>query len=366
VGDVSGVEGAPLGRLRYVCLQPLVDGDATATHVAAVVGGLRRRGWHIELVAPLRSATPSPAHRVLGWCRGVMQSAKALRELDVLYLRTHVAAWPLAALARRRGVPVVEELNGGWGEVALVRPWARRLTALVRLSFTRQLRSAALVIAVTPELAAAATAAGAPQVVAISNGADTERFRPGIGRPDGAPDCFVLFFGALSQWQGVETLLAATQHPRWPGAVDLVVIGQGALEDAVRAAASRSASIHYLGRLAHDELPPWVAAALATAILKQGAVSSSGFSPLKLYESMACATATIVTDVPGLADTVRATSCGIVVDAPEPAAVAAAVAELAADPNRARSMGEAGRAAAVRDHSWDAVAAQTDDWLRRV
>jgi glycosyltransferase involved in cell wall biosynthesis len=61
----------------------------------------------------------------------------------------------------------------------------------------------------------------------------------------------------------------------------------------------------------------------------------------------------------GLARVVAETGAGLVVDG-DPAKLGAAIAALLADPDRRRRMGEAGRAAAEQQFSWDAVAQQME------
>jgi glycosyltransferase involved in cell wall biosynthesis len=346
-------------------LQPLLDGEATATHVTAIAAGLRAKGWEVDVVSPLRSRSPSVLRRGLAWLTATAGTLRALRRDDVLYLRTHVASLALAEVARWRGNAVVQELNGTWSEVSLVRPWLRPVAFLARWSFARQCARSAFVIAVTPELGSQAEAHGARRVAVIPNGADVTRFRPDVpAPPDAPPSPFVLFFGALSPWQGVEHLLAAVRHEDWPKGVPLVILGAGALQERVEDEARRSPMIVFGGHVPHDVMPGWVAAARAVTILKHGAISTTGFSPLKLYESMAAGTPTIVSDVPGLAETVRLHHCGIVVDPADAKAVANAVSLVAADASAAAAMGAAGREAAVRCHSWEAAATATDVFIR--
>jgi glycosyltransferase involved in cell wall biosynthesis len=91
--------------------------------------------------------------------------------------------------------------------------------------------------------------------------------------------------------------------------------------------------------------------------------AQSGLSPLKLYESMASGVPVIASDLPGLGDAVRAHDCGLTFAPGDAAGLARCVAEIAADPVRARRMGANGRAAAVALYSWDARAGQTEDVL---
>ena len=89
-----------------------------------------------------------------------------------------------------------------------------------------------------------------------------------------------------------------------------------------------------------------------------------GLSPLKLYESMAAGVSVVVSDIPGLRDTVEQCGCGVVVPAGDASAIAGSVRALSRDTESAR-MGERGRLAAVAHHSWDTRAAQTEKVLLR-
>ena len=98
-------------------------------------------------------------------------------------------------------------------------------------------------------------------------------------------------------------------------------------------------------------------------------VCPSVYEPLGIVnlEAMACGTAVVASRVGGIPEVVDEGVTGLLVDfTPDDTMdferrFAAAVDELAADPERARAMGEAGRARAVEDFGWDAVARQTVD-----
>ncbi|MDP2300017.1 MAG: glycosyltransferase, partial [Actinomycetota bacterium] len=155
----------------------------------------------------------------------------------------------------------------------------------------------------------------------------------------------------------IEVLLAAFRREAWPEGVHLVFVGDGALRLVVEGAAANDPRIRYLGALPYAEVPRVVVGALAAAVLTY-APDRAGYSPLKLYEAMACGVPVICSDTPGQAEYVREHEAGIVVPPEDPDAVAGAAAALAADPDGARAMGARGRRAVEERYSWDARAAE--------
>jgi glycosyltransferase involved in cell wall biosynthesis len=139
--------------------------------------------------------------------------------------------------------------------------------------------------------------------------------------------------------------------------VDLVLVGDGALRPLVEEAVSRNPHIHYLGRLPYVSVPGVVANAVAATVLTY-APERAGYSPLKLYEAMACGVPIICSDTPGQAEYVREERAGIVVPPDDPAAVANAVAEIAGNPAEAQAMGYRGMTAVEEKYSWEARARQ--------
>ena len=227
-------------RLAYLCLQATREGQASHAHVHEIIKGLRKRGWAVDLFEPAYAGlapAPDPVWRVLEFVR-VQLALWGRKKTDVLYVRLHFAGWPTALLARLRDIRVVQEVNGPYEDLFIAWPWTRRLAGLFCWLMRSQLRWADAVVAVTPQLAEWAKAQGARSVYVIPNGANTEMFRPDA-EPDSAlklPRTYVVFFGALAPWQGIDTMLAAVQDPSWPQEVQLVIVGDGVERTKVEAA----------------------------------------------------------------------------------------------------------------------------------
>ncbi len=347
--------------LWYLCLELPAEGQASYTHVMGILRGLSSRGWRTRLWhPPERRGVRGPVRRLLDilatQCRFMMQRERP----DILYVRGHFASLPAVLWARLMHVPVVWELNGGGSDVLSSWPQVRPLLPLLQASVNWQMRISAAVIAVTPELSRSAGEHGAKHCYVVRNAADTDLFAPTATTSIVLPPKFVSFHGTLATWQGIDCLIDALDRPAWPASVSLVVIGDGVLADLVRAKAQIDQRVTYLGRIRHREVPGIVARSLGAVSPKStGDLARTGVVPLKLFEAMACGVPVIVTDLPGQADIVSGSGCGLVVPPEDPAAIAAAVSTLDSDPELARQMGQRAREAALDKYSWDASAART-------
>jgi starch synthase len=103
-------------------------------------------------------------------------------------------------------------------------------------------------------------------------------------------------------------------------------------------------------------------------------VVPSVYEPLGIVnlEAAACGTAVVASDVGGIPEVVDDGRTGLLVhyDPDDPAAfeagLAARIAELAADPDRAATMGAAGRERVLAEFGWAAIAQQTVEVYGRV
>ncbi len=343
-------------RIAYLSAQAVVEGQDSWAAVTEVVRAIESQGWRVDLYRP-EYAVPVPGvltrvARILG---AQWKLVRGLRRYRAVYARAHPLAWPAVRLAHALGVPVVQESNGSWEDAFAAWPATRRFARLVIALQRDQYRRADGIIAVSAGLAEWLRAeVGRGDAVVSPNGANTDVFRPGLPRRAGLPDRYVVFFGQFAPWQRLEVLLAAYERPEWPAGVGLVIVGDGQLRPLVEDAAERHGGVRHLGPLPYEEVPPVVAGALASAVLTF-APERAGYSPLKLYESMACGVPIICSDTPGQAEFVREAGSGIVVPPEDPAAVARAAAAIAGDPAAAASMGARGRAAVEERYSWEAV-----------
>ena len=242
----------------------------------------------------------------------------------------------------------------------------------LNLLLRRVLRGASLVIAAGGyPLAEGERAAGRelPSVI-VPPGVDTERFRPldaaarravrgRLGLPvDGL---LVVSLSRLVPRKGMDTLIRAAARLA-PTRPDLTVAIGGRGRDHARLArlvASTGAPVRLLGRVSHEDLPDLYASADVYAMLcrnRWAGLEQEGFG-IVFLEAAAAGVPQVAGDSGGAAEAVVHDQTGLVVHEPDdPEAVAAALGRLLDDPALRTRMGEAGRARAVADYSYDVLA----------
>ncbi|MGW7437113.1 glycosyltransferase family 4 protein [Streptomyces sp. NPDC054849] len=246
------------------------------------------------------------------------------------------------------------------------------LPAYKKHVFGRVARAAAAVIVLTGEQARFVQDAyrvPASRVHVVPNGVGPEFFRPaGSAASDpaalpAASDVAVprplelLYVGRLSAQKNVARLLDAMSLVRAP--VRLRIVGDGELGGELRARAARlglDAHVEFTGPLHGEELLAayWGADAFVLPSDREG-------MPLVALEAMASRLPVLATDVPG--NTELLGGVGLLA-APEPAALAAAVDRLAAEPELRRELAERS-AERARRHTWEEVAQQVEHVYRR-
>jgi glycosyltransferase involved in cell wall biosynthesis len=343
-------------RLAYLSLETPRPGQASQTHIDEIIASLKDCGWQVELFATTRggaSARTSFLQRLLDYGRVQWTLVRRLREFDAVFVRSHFMALPLALLARRRKVPVIHEINGKPADIGVTYPALKPFSPLFAWLYRTQYRMAAHLVAVTEGLGQwARTFAGHDRVSVVSNGANTDLFRPDGPRADIAGR-YAIFVGGLVAWHGISTMLAALQDPAWPADVRLVIVGDGIERDKVEAAKA-DPRLLWLGRQPYEAVPALLRGALAAlcVIEDQDGRSASGVAPLKLFEAMACGVPVIASDLPFQAEIVRHADAGLIVPSASPTAIAAAVRTLDEAPEKAAELGGNGAIYVAREASW--------------
>ncbi len=187
----------------------------------------------------------------------------------------------------------------------------------------------------------------------ITNFVDTELITPGPSdndyrREHDLTGIIAMYAGNVGFSQSLDTVVEAAR--RLPD-ITFVINGDGAARERLERDASELANLALIGYQPAERLPEVLAAAdIHLVPLRAGLGSVS--VPSKTYTALAAARPVIAAVDPGtaIAQLIGDAGCGLAVAPDDADALVAAIEELAADPERCRRLGEAGRAWVV-DHA---------------
>lgn len=274
-------------------------------------------------------------------------------------------ALPALWARRRHGTPFVFEIRDPWPE--LPRALARLgggvpgpvLAAMEPLA-DAACRGARAVIALSDGMAETAIARGADpaRVHVVPNGCDLDLFGPHITpwRPEEAKswEALAVYAGAHGRANGLGLLLdaAGILRDRGETRVRIVMVGDGAQKPSLAAAARALPNVTLLEAIPKTRLAGLLAGSqIGLQCLAPVPAFAEWTAPNKLMDYLA-AGLPVVANMQGRAARILAEGpCGIATPPADAAALADALTALAADPERRRAMGLAGRAQAVR--RWD-------------
>lgn len=213
------------------------------------------------------------------------------------------------------------------------------------------------------------------RVHVVHNGIDTSLYRPDpgkdvldeVGIDRSRP--YVLFVGRITRQKGIVHLVDAARRFD----EDIVLVLCASSPDTKEIGEETAAAVQKLRAERGESSVIWIQQSISRPKIIQlfthalAFVCPSIYEPLGIVnlEAMACETAVVASAVGGIPEVVVDGRTGLLVpyDPAEPKAFEIAfgdaVNNLASDPRRARSMGVAGRARAVSDFGWDAIADQT-------
>ncbi len=188
------------------------------------------------------------------------------------------------------------------------------------------------------------------RISVIRNGLDTDYFHPPEARPEGPP--ILVCVARLHPDKDHMTLLRAFKSvlKKFPEA-RLWLVGEGrarpVLEDWTRRHLPEE-SVRFCG--GQMDVRPFLQQ--ATLFVLSSISNASEAFPSALLEAMAAGLPAVVSRVGGIAEVVAPGETGLLVQEKDPQALAAAICELLADPDRLKAMGQAARRRAVAEFSF--------------
>jgi glycosyltransferase involved in cell wall biosynthesis len=363
------------GPLRVLQVYPKGDFfTGAAMQLRDLVGGLKGRG-HEVVVATRPSETWSAKAASLG----VPHYAIAMRsDVDVR------SAVRLARIVRAHGIEIVHAQKGKARTLAIMAGLLVRIPVLVlnrgvsfpldrfnRLGYTTRRVTAIVAVCESIKQGLVREGVDAERIAVIYSATDTDRFHPGV---DGVPirrelalgpDDFLITQIGIRSVKGNDDVLDAMAllAPRLPRARLLFV---GANEAKARILRDKAAA-RGIGERVHvflmrEDVPQILAASDVTVDASYVGLGLTG----ALRESLAVGTPVVATDIEGNPELVAHGETGLLVKPRDPVGLAAALVEVASDPQRARSMARAGRARVEARFSLRAKVAATEALYRRL
>ena len=267
---------------------------------------------------------------------------------DLVYERYSLFSTALAEVAEATGAAGVLEVNAPLIEEQRTHRVLVDEEAAAK-ALARQVAAATATVAVSdPVRDWVRERTGSDRVHTVPNGVSITRIVP---RPEDIGDPVVTFVGTLKPWHGVADLLAAAALAKRPW--KLRIIGDGperaALEEQ---AAGLGIEVDFRGAVAPADMPGQLAgSAIGVAPYPDlGGEQQQYFSPLKVYEYLAAGLPVVASAVGQLPQILG--ELGTLVPPSDPAALAAAIDTLAADPVLRGKLGWRGRMQAEEKHSW--------------
>ena len=288
---------------------------------------------------------------------------------DVLHAHSPALCGKAAALAAKRlGLPLVYEIRAFWEDAAVSNGTGSEGNLKYRL--TRALENnvvaaADAVVTICRGLNDDLVSRGVdPAKITLSpNGVDLALFGevpsadPALAGELGLGDGPVVgFIGSFYDYEGIDDLIAAMPAliARVPEA-RLLLVGGGPMESALRAQAEASpvaGAIHFVGRVPHSEVERYYALIDVMAYPRKRSRLTDLVTPLKPLEAMAQRKLVAASDVGGHRELITHGKTGVLFAPDDPAACAAALADLLANRPSWPAYREAGLAHVRSNHDW--------------
>ncbi|HUF11261.1 MAG TPA: glycosyltransferase family 4 protein [Rhodothermales bacterium] len=373
-------------RIAYINADPYVPvfgSQGSSVHAQEVIRALRAEGADVTLFMHTQDGYAPPDLVDLKVCEFPRPVAKSQIELeetlltsnrqlmqalanhgpfDLVYERYSVWGFGGMSFARSNKIPGVLEVNEPLIEIGAA---TRQLKDVggARQVTKRAFTDATLLVAISKEIGdyLRARTSEVGKVRVIPNGANPERFKPGLipALPDRQGVFTVGYAGTLSLRQGLDTLIKAFAilHRRDPRA-RLLLVGDGPDRETIgKAAASVGiASAVELTGAVSPGIVPRLLASMDVAVAAYPRKEQFYESPLKLFEYMASGLAVVTSSIGQPGEIVTDGQNGLLCPPGDFVALAKAIDSLRVDEALRSRLGHAA-SAYVRQHcSWRSVA----------
>jgi glycosyltransferase involved in cell wall biosynthesis len=338
-----------------------VDIDHPAGDAGAQPPGAGRRP---SLLARIKRAVPRAvfellqvAYNVVAWRR--LDRAIAQFRPDMVYERYALFGFAGVMLARRRGVPLVLEVNTPYAQ-AWAKYYGLTLQRFARWLERRTLCAAPQVVTVTHVQAQLLGKIGVPPGrITVSHNAIDAAWCDAAGRADpglrgrlGLSGVVVGFVGTMNRWQGIPKFgsVIASVLERHPDA-SFLFVGDGEFRRPLEDICREQGTLHkvvFAGRQPHAKIPAFVAAMDIAVLLDSNAYGS----PMKIFEYWGMGKPVVAPAVAPVVEVLAGGETGLLIEPGNASQLAERIVELARDPALRARLGAAGRAHVLAHHTW--------------
>lgn len=287
------------------------------------------------------------------------------RRPDIVHAHFWMSGLASLAAAGPRGLPVVQTFHA-LGVVKRRHQGERDTSPPTRLAEERRIiQQANRILATCSDEAFELVRLGASpgRISVIPSGVDVSLFRPGgATRPRRPGWSRVVIVSRLVERKGIGNVITALADvpecellvAGGPPLPELIADPEAARFLGLAQRLGLSDRVHFIGGLARQQVPELIRSADVVACVPW-------YEPFGMValEAAACGVPVLASAVGGLVDTVVDGATGVHVAPRDPAAVARALNDLLAAPERRRALGSQAASRARERYSWDGVAAAT-------
>ncbi|MBD3335219.1 MAG: glycosyltransferase [Candidatus Eisenbacteria bacterium] len=355
-------------------------------HLTEMFNALAEKGWEITLFVPQMDGAPPP--HPLGRCgyqiapvpvgrlpklRMLHYESRVLQRIvrdhnrrpwDLIYTRSDVHSLAGRQAARMLNLPHVVEFNNLKGEEIRKAGRSLLLAHGIRMIEGFLAQGSQGVVTVTDGLSRVISGeygASKERCAVIGNGVNTAHIKPAAEPPPPRP-LRLVFIGQFTPFQGLPELVKAMTSVSDVARTTIV----GSPPRNGELVHTATPGMEWKGRVPYRDLPAELQQAHAgVAPFSRTLNETTGRSPLKIFDYLACGLPVLSTRIPGL-EFIEEEGVGRLVPPDDPAALVQAIRQMAADPLKLREMACRARRLAVDRFDWRHRARDLDSFLRKI
>jgi len=389
-------------NILYLCADrgiPIRGHKGAAVHVRNLSDAFVRTGHSVTIVTPRPGPTDGPAPRAeivtvplpprpegepedavarerqaqayADVLHAAAREFLAQHTFDFIYERYSLWSDVGARLHRETGLPLVLEVNAPLRTEALRYrnlsddPLAARIEGA-------QLKAAHAIAAVSEPLGeyVSGRGAGNGQIHVLPNGVDPIHFHPAV-RGEAARDRYGLnnrvvvgFVGRPRPWHDLEALCAAfAQLHATDHRYHLLLVGEMEPDLPARLEGQGlRGAVSMTGPVPHSVIPQYIAA-MDVAVSPHPPLADFYYSPLKLFEYMACGVPVVAANIGQPSHIIHHGETGYLYPPGDTAALADCIRALVDHPKRAHRIAWQGAVYVLQNHTWDGNARAVTGWI---